>query len=196
MNDLDIIHPCYIDLICSKTRNFGQIHIYSTCSQQMYLLYIMICLTLSKRSPGFYVSEVQIFWKKLWEKEKLLVTSNFSFSTVFTTHLESFLPFSSNSKMSSANSFSLEESKICCLGKGELLWQDRRYCGKKGKFYQYTPFPQVSKTSLPGIINPFPHNDTFWRPWETSLLKTLWEKEKLLVTSNFSFSHSVFYPFG
>ena len=29
----------------------------------------------------------------------------------------------------------------------------------------------------------------------TSLLKTLWEKEKLLVTSNFSFSHSVFYPF-
>ena len=27
-------------------------------------------------------------------------------------------------------------------------------------------------------LNPFPHNDTFWRPWETSLLKTLWEKEK------------------
>ena len=46
------------------------------------------------------------------------------------------------------------------------------------------------------IFNPFPHNDTFRRPWETSLLKTLWEKEKLLVTSNFSFSHSVFYPFG
>ena len=29
-----------------------------------------------------------------------------------------------------------------------------------------------------------------------SLLKTLWEKEKFLVTSNFSFFHSVFYPFG
>ena len=29
-----------------------------------------------------------------------------------------------------------------------------------------------------------------------SLLKTQWEKEKLLVTSNFSFSHSAFYPFG
>ena len=27
-------------------------------------------------------------------------------------------------------------------------------------------------------------------------LKTLWEKEKLLVTSNFSFSHSVFYLLG
>ena len=42
------------------------------------------------------------------------------------------------------------------------------------------------------LVNPFPHNDTFWRPWETSLLKTLWEKEKLLIRSNFSFSHRVF----
>ena len=49
---------------------------------------------------------------------------------------------------------------------------------------------------ITSTFNLFPHNDTFWRPWETSLLKTLWEKEKLLVTSNFSFSHSVFYPFG
>ena len=38
-------------------------------------------------------------------------------------------------------------------------------------------------------LNPFPHNNIFWRPSETSLLKTL-------VTSNFSFSHSVSYPFG
>ena len=29
-----------------------------------------------------------------------------------------FLPFSTNLKLSSANSFSLEESKICCFGKG------------------------------------------------------------------------------
>ena len=28
------------------------------------------------------------------------------------------------------------------------------------------------------------------------VLKTLWEKEKLLVMSNFSFSHSIFYSFG
>ena len=32
--------------------------------------------------------------------------------------------------------------------------------------------------------------------FSTGLLKTLWEKEKLLVTNNFSFSHNVFYPFG
>ena len=40
------------------------------------------------------------------------------FPTVFSTGLKNFLPFSSNLKLLSANSFSLEESKICCLGKG------------------------------------------------------------------------------
>ena len=43
--------------------------------------------------------------KTPWEKGKLLVTNNF-------------LPFSSNLKLSSANSFSLEESKICHLVMG------------------------------------------------------------------------------
>ena len=45
-------------------------------------------------------------------------------------------------------------------------------------------------------LNPFPNNPWFVRVWSTSLLKTLWEKEKLLVTSNFSFSHCVFNLFG
>ena len=45
-------------------------------------------------------------------------------------------------------------------------------------------------------FNPFPNKPWFLRVCSTSLLKTLWEKEKLLVTSNFSFSHSVFYLFG
>ena len=44
-------------------------------------------------------------------------------------------------------------------------------------------------------FNPFPNKPWFLRVCSTSLLKTLWEKEKLLVTSNFSFSHNVFYPF-
>ena len=34
----------------------------------------------------------------------------------------------------------------------------------------------------------------FLRVCSTILLKKLWKKEKLLVTSNFSFSYSVFYP--
>ena len=45
-------------------------------------------------------------------------------------------------------------------------------------------------------VNPFPNDLWFLRVGSASLLKTLWEKEKLLVTSNFSFSHSVFYLFG
>ena len=45
--------------------------------------------------------------KTLWEKEQLL------FPTAFSTLLVNFLPFSLNLKLSSASSFSLEESKIC-----------------------------------------------------------------------------------
>ena len=45
-------------------------------------------------------------------------------------------------------------------------------------------------------INPFPNKPWFLLVCRTSLLKTLWEKEKWLVMSRFSFSHSVFYLFG
>ena len=75
-----------------------------------------------------------------------------------------------------------------------IINSQRKYLYSRGSNQQ----PPVLKscTQYYGLVNPFPHNDTFWRRWETSLLKTLWEKEKLLVTSNFSFSHSVFYLFG
>ena len=43
------------------------------------------------------------------------------------------------------------------------------------------------------ILNPFPNKPLFLRVCSTSILKTLWKTEKLLVSSNFSFSHSVFY---
>ena len=52
------------------------------------------------------------------EKEELLVTSNFSFSHSISNPLENVLPFSSNSKLSSANSCSMEASKFSCLGNG------------------------------------------------------------------------------
>ena len=45
-------------------------------------------------------------------------------------------------------------------------------------------------------FNSFPNKPLFSRVRSTSLLKTLWEKKKLLVTSNFSFFHSVLYLFG
>ena len=46
------------------------------------------------------------------------------------------------------------------------------------------------------VLNPFPNKALFSRVCGNSLMKTLCEKEKLLVWSNFSFPHSVFYPFG
>ena len=41
----------------------------------------------------------------------------FSFLTVYSVHLENFMPFTSNLELLSGNSFNLEESKICHLGK-------------------------------------------------------------------------------
>ena len=42
-------------------------------------------------------------------------------------------------------------------------------------------------------FNPLLHRYSFWSINNRQLLKTFWEKEKLLVTSNFSISHNVFY---
>ena len=64
----------------------------------------------------------------------------------------------------------------------------------KGK-WQVTIIPRLFKTE-DCLLTPSPNKPWLLRVCSTSLLKTLWEKEKLLVTSNFSFSHSVFYPFG
>ena len=91
-------------------------------------------------------------YKTQWEKKKLLVTSNFSFSHSVFKRL-----------------VSQGRQKVSLCGNGLTL----------------------SKPTL----NPFPNKPWFLRVCSASLLKTLWEKEKLLVTSNFSFTHSVFYPF-
>ena len=44
------------------------------------------------------------------------------------------------------------------------------------------------------LLDPFQQALVFLCVCCITPLKTLWEKEKLLATSNFSFSHSVFYP--
>ena len=44
-------------------------------------------------------------------------------------------------------------------------------------------------------VNSFPNKSLFLHVCSTSLLKTLCEKEKLLLTSNFSNTHSVLFPF-
>ena len=50
--------------------------------------------------------------------KEIIERAFFTFPTMFSTDLKNFLLFLSNVKLSSANSFSLAESKICCLGKG------------------------------------------------------------------------------
>ena len=79
--------------------------------------------------PGFLRICSTGHLKTLREKEKLFKRAISPFPTVFSTHLENFLPFSSNLKLLSANSFSLEEFKICHLGKVMSLPEDY------GRFY-------------------------------------------------------------
>ena len=77
----------------------------------------------------------------------------------------------------------------------------RRYC----LLQAFSPFLTMFSTAISrecvkcGIVlywfNPFPNKPWLLRTPNTNLLKTLREKEKLLVTSNFSFSHSVSYQF-
>ena len=78
---------------------------------------VAILLTLSQTSPGFYVSAVQSF-ENTAGKGEIVLNEKFLLFPVFSTCLENFLLFSSNLRLSSANSFSLEETKICCVRKG------------------------------------------------------------------------------
>ena len=69
------------------------------------------------------------------------------------------------------------------------------------RFPSFSPFIQTQNFSLLKRqyylgINTFPNKPWFLRVCSISLLKTMWEKEKLLVTSNFSFSHIVFNHLG
>ena len=77
--------------------------------------------------------------------------------------------------------------QVSCLSFADtLLLLELLFC----PFLEYTPDRYTR-------VNPFPNKPWFLRICSTSLLKTLWKKEKLLVTSNFSFfSHSVFFSFG
>ena len=61
--------------------------------------------------------------------------------------------------------------------------------------YLVKVFSLVQINAFQYCINPFPNKPWFPCVCTLSPLQTLWEKEKLLVTSNFSFSHSVFCTF-
>ena len=71
--------------------------------------------------------------------------------------------------------------------------------GFRSVFWRSIPVDEDIFTSTDNfffVFNTFQNKPWFLRVSNKSLLKTLWEKEKLLIMSNFSFSHSVFYTFG
>ena len=112
-------------------------------------------------------------WAK---KEKMLVTHSIFYP--FQTRFQFFI-------LSSANTFNLDQSKILSFGK-ELSLFKQFVLFLKSFLYCFVDW----------TFNPFPNKPWFLCVCSTSLLKTLREKEKLLITSNFFFSHSVFYLFG
>ena len=93
--------------------------------------------TLSQTSPGFYMSVVEVFWKQCG-KRIIARNKQFFFPMVFSTLLENFLPFLSSLKLLSANTFNLEESKTCHLGKGQW-WYGKNVVGTSifSSFSQY-----------------------------------------------------------
>ena len=58
-----------------------------------------------------------------------------------------------------------------------------------------TKLKQQIKSSSNHSFNPLPNKPWFLRVCRISFLKILWEKEKSLIISNFSFSHFVLYLF-
>ena len=61
-------------------------------------------------------------------------------------------------------------------------------------FYKCLPIEKQTAANDMGAacINPWPYHPKYWQPWRLCLLKTLWEKEKMMVAIIFSFSHNVF----
>ena len=111
------------------------------------------------------------------EKETLLVRSNYSFSHSIFKRL---VPQTRKNKGLFGKGFRIQNHKQtwgCIESPFHRRWLVSSYICYWSMF------------------NPFQNKPLFLHVCITSLLKTLWEKEKLLVTSNFSFSHTVFYPF-
>ena len=75
-----------------------------------------IDLPFPKQALAFMCLQYKSFENNVGKGE-IARNEQFLLFPVFSACLENFLPFASNLKLSSANSFSLEESKICRLGK-------------------------------------------------------------------------------
>ena len=113
------------------------------------------------------------------------------FSQCFLPCMVLIFPFWMHFEMSSAICFNLDQSKILstCNGlKDFTLYHTIPYFNDPEKVFKnqrFLHFPQCFPLLTISQTSPV---------CSTNLLKTLREKEKLLVMSNFSFSHSVFQP--
>ena len=97
----------------------------------------------------------------------------------------------------------LKEHEIGISGKGlkhmSILIHRQKIVSKANKFISYHPCKSSQMPyKMNGVVvtKPFPKQALVLCVCHTCLLKIMWEKEKLLVTSNFSFTYIVFYPFG
>ena len=159
-----------------------------------------------QNKPWFLLVCSTSLLKTLWDKEKLLVTSNFSFahsvfypirelSSIFyqiwncrlqTLSIWKSLKFVVWERVKEDNNGSVNPSTT--QFRQSTLYQTMK-CSM-GLNWKHIADDKINVTQR---FNPFPNKPWFLPVCSTSLLKTMWEKEKLLITSNFSFSHSVFY---
>ena len=118
--------------------------------------------------------------------------------------------------LSQTTNFRLIQTERVCRRESLIQWKGqrglqkgRKHCGKRRNcsLRAISPFAIViskdlycrhvkTRACLGKPVNPFPNKPWFLRVCSTSFLKRLRLKEKLLIRSNFSFSHSVFYLFG
>ena len=87
-------------------------------------------LALYHTVPTFNNPKIETFWKTYWEKEKMLVTSIFSFfPKIFSTPPKTNFNFNFLAKLnlSSANTFNWDQSKISCLFTNGYEWLQVNY---------------------------------------------------------------------
>ena len=104
------------------------------------------------------MSTIHCLLKTLWEKEKSLITSNFSFSH------RVFCPLT----LSQTSNFTFFHNVFyaICISKSF----DSHILVIICSFFE---FGTVTKWCIREWVNPFPYNYNFWRVWERSLLKKI-----------------------
>ena len=101
------------------------------CTCNLYPCKFQVCLQVDinpfRNKPWFLRVSSTSLLKTLWEKGEIARNEQLLLYPVFSTHLETLLPFSSNLKFMSANYLSLEESKDLLFGKGLTHYQTTNF---------------------------------------------------------------------